>query len=79
MNSYFYPHVKKKLEFNWGKKIKHGQRTGKPISVNGRKHWFDMILEDGRIGLKWTPETFNISHERVFHIIHHELDITKLS
>lgn len=36
-----------------------------------------MILEDGRFGL--IAETLNTFYERVFHIVHHDFGMRKLS
>ena len=40
---------------------------------------YDLILEDRQIGFKCIAEIFKIPYERIFHIVHHELGMRKLS
>jgi histone-lysine N-methyltransferase SETMAR len=70
-------------EFKRGRSdVKDEHRSGRPISVTtpgniGSVH--DMILENRRIGLTRITETLHISYERVFHIVHHDLGMSKLA
>lgn len=74
---------------NWVADFKRGRkdvtdekRSGRPISVSTQENIdavHDMILDNRRIGLKRISETLNISYERVFHIVHNELGMKKLS
>ena len=70
-------------EFKRGRSdVKDEHRAGRPISVTTSENIdsvHDMILADRRIGLKRIAEALNISYERVFHIVHHDLDMRKLS
>lgn len=74
---------------NWVAEFKRGRtdvkdehRVGRPVSVSTFENVdsvHDMILDDRRIGLKYIAETLNISYERIFHIVHHDLGMRKLS
>lgn len=70
-------------EFKRGRSdVKDEHRSGRPISVTTPENIdsvHDIILQDRRIGLKHIAETLHICCERVFHIVHHELDMRKLS
>jgi transposase len=74
---------------NWVAEFKRGRsdlkdehRSGRPISVTTPgdiDSVHDMILENRRIGLTRTAEILHISYERVFHIVHHDLGMSKLA
>jgi transposase len=70
-------------EFKRGRSdVKDEHRSGRPISVTTPgdiDSVHDMILENRRIGLTRIAETLHISYERVFHIVHHDLGMSKLA
>ena len=62
--------------------VKDEHLAGRPVYVSTTENIdvvHDLTLEDRRIGLKGIAETLKTFCERIFHIVHHELGMRKLS